>query len=201
MDNFSNFKQLVIQNFTNKDLQQQILSKKELFKKYLDFIIKWKQHINITGFDEKKFIYNGIIEPLLILNKFTSFSDSITDIGSGAGIPSISLSIFHTDIKVFAVEINKKRLSFLNYLKFNLALQNLTVSDSPPEYSKFVTSRAFMSFEKFIIFLKERGINYDYILFYFKDKVAYSDELKEVTSLSYNSYYQVIFEKSHQIRK
>ncbi len=167
------FRETVVKSFKeNIDIRDKILSKMLLYEKYVDLILKWNSKINITGFNEKKFIYNGIVEPLLILKKFYFSGESITDIGAGSGIPSVTFAILFDNIRVTCVEISKKRLSFLNYLKYNLNMDNMNIEKTPPFASDVITSRAFKSFEKFLNFLDIEKIKWKYMLFYFNDKIS-----------------------------
>ncbi len=188
------FNKAVEKYFKNVNTKNQILDKKEQFFQYLEIISKWKDKINITGFSKEEFLFKGILEPLIIFDEFSGCYGEITDIGSGAGIPSISYSIFFPDITVNCIEINKKKLAFLNFAKFHLNLKNLIIKKEIPKKNIFVVSRAFMNISEFIKFLDSKNISYKYLIHFFKDNYLELPGMKIEAKVEYdNKYYQIVY--------
>ncbi len=188
------FEKTVNEYFKNSEIKENIIKKKAVFIEYLEIVAKWKDRINITGFSKEKFLFNGIIEPLLILNDYSGISMEITDIGSGAGIPSIAYAIYFENVKVSSIEINKKKLAFLNFVKFSLNLTNLKISSNIPENNIFITSRAFMDINNFLKFLYQRKIKFKYLIHFFKDNYIEIPEMKILAKIKYNEkYFQVVY--------
>ncbi len=182
------FENLVNRYFNEfKELQEKILEKKDKFLSYADYVIKWNKQINVTGFTKEKFVFNGLIEPLLILKKFNDFSQKITDIGTGAGIPSISYAIFFDSLEIHAIEVNKKKLALLNVLKYKIKLENLFIDSTVPESSLFVVSRAFMNINKFLQFLNKEKLVFKYLIFYFKDNQEFNASLDLIENVEYSN--------------
>jgi 16S rRNA (guanine(527)-N(7))-methyltransferase RsmG len=198
--NIDIFEKYVSEYFSdNTAIKEKILSKTDIYSKYVDAVLKWNRKINITGFNEEKFIFNGILEPLLVFKKFRNFdSSTITDIGAGAGIPSITLSVFFDKAFVNIVEINKKKSAFLNYVKFSVGIKNIAVLKRPPEKSHLITSRAFMDIFRFLDFIKKNSLKFKYLLFFFKGEpppnLEYLHCVKYVNPFNSKDYTQsVIF--------
>ena len=77
------------------------------------------------------------------IDKYESFAD----IGTGAGYPGLILAMAQKDVKSYLIEPRIKRVSFLNFVKASLKLENLTILCSRVEEVKdlkvdLITSRA-----------------------------------------------------------
>ena len=114
--------------------------------KYKEHLFKWNKIHNLTGAkDEKtmdKFIYDALF-PITFLPKV----NSLMDIGTGAGFPGMILALALPDTKVTLVEPLNKRASFLQFVKADLDLQNVTVVKKRVEEMEskvfdLITSRA-----------------------------------------------------------
>ena len=87
---------------------------------------QWGQVHNLTGSLAINDINENILDsvyPLSFIQKHESFAD----IGTGAGYPGLILAIARRDIKAYLIEPRVKRVSFLNFVKASLKLDNLTV--------------------------------------------------------------------------
>ena len=84
---------------------------------------------NLVSKNDKDFIWTRHFYDSLRLVKFiTSNGNDIIDIGSGAGLPGIPVSLlFGSKNKVFLCENRPKRVSFLNKCIVNLDLKNTEV--------------------------------------------------------------------------
>jgi len=74
------------------------------------------------------------------------------DMGAGAGCPSFPLAIVMPEVKFYAVEPRNKRVQFMNFVKDQLHLDNMTVvgkrfETSGLAYLDFVSCRALSTFE------------------------------------------------------
>lgn len=80
---------------------------------------------------------------------FDKFKDAsvIVDVGCGGGFPSVVLSVFFPDKKIYAVDSVSKKINFINLIKSELELYNLfplltRVEDYPPLGADIITNRA-----------------------------------------------------------
>lgn len=124
---------------------------KEQLEKYYNILITENQKYNLTAITEKEQVYLKHFYDSLTISKIVNLTNqTLCDIGTGAGFPGIVLKIMFPNLKVTLIESNTKKCNFLNILKSQLNLQNLTIINSRAEdYSKnnreifdIVTSRA-----------------------------------------------------------
>ena len=95
----------------------------EVFTKLLR---QWGQVHNLTGSLQITDINENILDsvyPLKFIDKHKSFAD----IGTGAGYPGLIIAMALRDTKAYLIEPRVKRVSFLNFVKASLKLDNLTV--------------------------------------------------------------------------
>ncbi len=82
-------------------------------KEYQDLLLKWNKSFNLIGTKEKENIwFRHIVDSAQLLNFIKTKNIELLDVGSGAGLPGIVLSICGIK-KVFLVESNAKKCSFL----------------------------------------------------------------------------------------
>ncbi|MFW3345103.1 16S rRNA (guanine(527)-N(7))-methyltransferase RsmG [Aliarcobacter butzleri] len=115
----------------------------EVFVKLLQ---QWGTIHNLSGRLTRDDIHENILDslyPLTFIEKYESFAD----IGTGAGYPGLILAIALRDTKAYLIEPRIKRVSFLNFVKATLKLDNLVVLCNRVEEVKdlqvdLITSRA-----------------------------------------------------------
>ena len=115
----------------------------EVFVKLLQ---QWGMVHNLSGRLTRSDIEENILDsvyPLTFINKYTSFAD----IGTGAGYPGLILAMALRNVKSYLIEPRIKRVSFLNFVKATLKLDNLTIVCNRVEQVKdlqvdLITSRA-----------------------------------------------------------
>ena len=84
----------------------------EALKKYEALLLKWNKTINLISKNSEKDIwYRHIIDSLQLI-RYINCSDVTIDIGSGAGLPGIVLSIGGIN-NVTLIECNQKKVEFL----------------------------------------------------------------------------------------
>ena len=134
-------KQLLEEN--NLHFEDKFYEDCEVFIKLLQ---QWGMVHNLSGRLLRSDIEENILDsifPLNFINKYNSFAD----IGTGAGYPGLILAMAQKDVKSYLIEPRIKRVSFLNFVKASLKLENLTVICSRVEEVKdlqvdLITSRA-----------------------------------------------------------
>ena len=95
----------------------------EVFTKLLR---QWGQIHNLTGSLQVDDIHENILDSVYPL-KFIDKHESFADIGTGAGYPGLILAMALRDTKAYLIEPRIKRVSFLNFVKASLKLDNLKV--------------------------------------------------------------------------
>ena len=122
-----NFKE-VLANEANKN--SIVLNNEQLVKleKYKNLLIEWNEKINLTAItDEYEIIMKHFIDSIEIV-KYISATESIIDVGTGAGFPGVIIAIYFEDkAKVTLVDALEKRVKFLQDLKEKLELKNVEI--------------------------------------------------------------------------
>ncbi|TDF94352.1 16S rRNA (guanine(527)-N(7))-methyltransferase RsmG [Paenibacillus piri] len=104
---------------TERQLQQYEIYYKEL--------VVWNEKMNLTGITEREQVYMKHFYDSLSVSFFIPMHEknSIADIGSGAGFPSIPLKIAFPQLQVTIVDSLNKRIQFLSYLSSALGLTDV----------------------------------------------------------------------------
>ncbi len=134
-------KQLLEEN--NLSFEKKFYEDSDVFIKLLQ---QWGMVHNLSGRLTRSDIEENILDSLYPLNFIENY-ESFADIGTGAGYPGLILAMALRDVKSYLIEPRIKRVSFLNFVKASLKLDNLTVICSRVEQVKdlqvdLITSRA-----------------------------------------------------------
>ena len=118
----------------------------ERFGRYRDKLLQWNRVHNLTGYRDAAAVEHYILDALHPVT-FLPPVHTAMDIGTGAGFPGLILAMAQPDVEWALVEPLRKRASFLQYMKADLGLGNVTVHDCrvealPPRRFDLVTSRA-----------------------------------------------------------
>ena len=125
----------------------------EQVRKLLDYhalINKWNKVYNLSAIrDPLESIKKHFLDSFSILDFIQS--GLLLDVGSGAGLPGIIIAIMKPKTNVFVIDSVGKKCRFMQTVKTELGLENLTVindrveSFNYPESFSQITSRAFAS--------------------------------------------------------
>lgn len=164
-------------------LQQELPELPEDFfhniQKYKEQLFKWNRVHNLTGAKDEAtldaFIYDALF-PISFLPKV----HSLMDIGTGAGFPGMILAFALPNTQVTLVEPLAKRASFLQFIKADLGLKNVTVvkkrvEQMEPKIFDIITSRA-VTDTKMLLKLSENFRNSETQLLFYKGEKVF-DEL------------------------
>jgi len=119
---------------------------------YLDLLLKWNKVHNLTAIDNRS---EGVKKHILDSLSVLSFvkKGTILDVGSGAGLPGIIISIMRDDVDVTSIDSVGKKCRFMEHAKLNLVLDNFNVVNDRVEIYNTnecfnqIVSRAFATFE------------------------------------------------------
>jgi len=104
------------------------------FLKYLELLSKWQKVQRLIGSTEPASIVDDLfLDSLLFVRVLPVSLERIMDLGSGAGLPGIPLSIVLPAVRVTLVEARRKRASFLSTAVRELGLQAATVVNARAE--------------------------------------------------------------------
>lgn len=118
----------------NLQINENIL--KKLYK-YSDLLQTWNRKFNLTAITNTKDIFLKHFYDSITIVKTelitTEKPISLADIGTGAGFPGIVIAIFFNNINVTLIESNEKKCKFLNEVKEQLQLENITIVNERAE--------------------------------------------------------------------
>lgn len=169
-------------------------------QKYKEHLFKWNKIHNMTGVKDEnsvdEFIYDAVF-PI----SFLPCSDTLLDIGTGAGFPGMILALALPDTKVTLVEPLTKRASFLQFIKADLGLDNVRVvkkrvEEMDSEIFDIITSRA-VTDTQMLLNLSKNFRNENSKLLFYKGEQVYDevdDSMKHKIIKTKNRHYLLIGE-------
>ncbi len=107
----------------------------ELFNKYYTFLVEENNKYNLTSITEREEAYIKHFYDSAQLEKAINMNEvqTLCDVGSGAGFPSIPLKILYPHLHITIIEPTLKRCNFLNQLVKLLNLNNVTIINDRAE--------------------------------------------------------------------
>lgn len=137
------------------------------FKEYYEILIEWNKKINLTAITDEVEVYHKHFLDSVYLSKIVSLENqSLLDVGSGAGFPSLPLKIIFPNLNVTIIDALSKRIKFLDYLTNKIGIDVTLIHGRVEEYPNkesfdIVTARAVanlnMLSELCIPFVKKEG--------------------------------------------
>lgn len=152
-------------------------------QKYKEHLFKWNKIHNLTGAKDEttldEFIYDAVF-PVSFIPKVKT----LMDIGTGAGFPGMILALALPETHVTLVEPLSKRASFLQFIKADLGLENVTVvkkrvEQMEPRIFEMITSRA-VTDTKMLLKLSENFRDENSKLLFYKGEKVF-DEVADTT--------------------
>lgn len=101
------------------------------FEIYYNLLKETNDLHNLTAITQLKSVINYHFQDSIALCDFLDCSKvkSIADVGSGGGFPGIPIKIIKPDLSLTLIEVNQKKVEFLNNLIDTLKLENCQVID------------------------------------------------------------------------
>ena len=170
----------------------------EKFYIFYEELLEWNKKINLTTVtDMDEFIKRHIIDSAFLLkilrtgNKCGLYEvRSIMDIGSGAGLPGIILSILRPELNVISVESVLKKCNFQKAAARKLNLSNFQCLNvnifAYKDFGKIdaITTRAAFNVNELINLIEKLNLKNDTGLYLFLSK---TDEVKKIETFKYKS--------------
>ena len=102
--------------------------------KYLEILLDYNSHTNLTAIrEEKAIIEKHFLDSLLLQNLLKEEDETLIDIGTGAGFPGMMLAIFNEDKKFTLLDSVRKKTDFLELIKTELNLKNVEIINGRAE--------------------------------------------------------------------
>ncbi len=129
-------------------------------ERYLLLIVKWNKIHNLTAVrNPQDMLIQHVMDSLAVLPHING--PRIIDVGTGAGLPGIPLALARPDWQVTLVESNQKKAVFLQQVRIELALRNVTVAAKRIEdmgadtKTDTIITRAFSGLGEFIALTRQ----------------------------------------------
>jgi 16S rRNA (guanine527-N7)-methyltransferase len=129
-------------------------SQSDQFEAYYRLLVEWNEKMNLTGITEREQVYEKHFYDSLTAAHAADFAAaaSLSDIGSGAGFPSLPLKIVFPHLQVTIIDALAKRIRFLEEVVNILELKDVRCiharaeetarSSEHRDYYDIVTARA-----------------------------------------------------------
>lgn len=163
---------------------------KKDFTDYKTYFLEENSKLNLISKKEEQYLFKKhIYDSLgikLFFEKYNFVPNTLLDIGTGGGFPSVPIAIEYPEISVTGIDSIQKKINAVQSIKNSLNIQNLNLIRGRVEELKnssfdVITSRAVAKIETLIKYayplLKKDG----YIILY-KSKTA-EDEITEAINL------------------
>ena len=161
---------------------------KDIFENYINIFLEENHKVNLISKNDEKFLWEKHICDSLALERVFEkykYPETLLDIGTGGGFPSVPLAISNPKIKIYAVDSIAKKIRAVQTFKDKLNLKNLfpicSRVENIDEKFDIVTSRAVASLDKICEYalpkLKPNGY-----FAVFKSKKA-SEEIKNAQNI------------------
>jgi len=115
----------------------------EQFKQYLQLLIERSKQFNLTAVTDPGEIVDRHFRDALSLRPFLAdyAAPTIADVGTGAGIPGIPLKIAMPEMHLILIEVNKKKIAFLQEVVNLLGLENVEIY--PHDWRTFIRKTSY----------------------------------------------------------
>jgi 16S rRNA (guanine527-N7)-methyltransferase len=123
---------------------------------HLELVAKWNRVHNLTAVRETdQMVVLHVLDSLSLLPHLGS-ARTLIDVGTGAGFPGIPVALARPDIEVTLLDSSRKKCTFLEQVKAELRLSNVSVACDrveafrPERGYDAVVSRAFAELSDFV---------------------------------------------------
>ncbi len=96
------------------------------FKRYFEMLTDWNTRVNLTAIVESEAVIEKHFADSLLPLELIKKGSRCIDIGTGAGFPGIPIAIMRDDVEMVLMDSLNKRVNFLNAVKDELGLKNIT---------------------------------------------------------------------------
>ena len=148
----SELRQILLSGAEQMDLSLNDQQTEQLLS-YLELMTKWNKTYNLSAIrDPQLGVKKHLLDSLSILPYVNN--DPLLDVGAGAGLPGIVLAIMKPTLSISVLDSVGKKCRFMQFVKTQLQLDNLSVINERVEVFKpqtcfgQITSRAFAEVDK-----------------------------------------------------
>jgi len=97
-------------------------------QQYIALLLQWNDKFNLTAIrDPLEILYRHFCESMFAATRFSFGESRLADVGSGAGFPGIPLKILCPELRLFLIECNLKKATFMAEVIRELGLTDTQV--------------------------------------------------------------------------
>ncbi len=97
-------------------------------QQYIKILLTWNEKVNLTAIrDPLEILYRHFCESMYAAEAIPVENGRLADVGSGGGFPGLPLKIIRPNLRVFLVESNLKKATFLAEVVRELGLKDAQV--------------------------------------------------------------------------
>src|SRR5258708_10192559 len=97
-------------------------------QRYIEILLAWNEKVNLTAIrDPLEILYRHFCESMYASISVPVENGRLADVGSGGGFPGLPLKIIQPNLRVFLVESNLKKATFLAEVILELGLTDAPV--------------------------------------------------------------------------
>ena len=142
--------------------------KQDKLQQYIDLLIKWNKKINLVSpLSIKDVEHRHVLDSIQLLKYIAKKDISVLDLGSGAGLPGIILSICGIK-RVMLVESDKRKAAFLlqasKISSESIEIKNSRVENLSAVSCDIVTARAFADLSSIFDYCKGIEVKEKFLL-------------------------------------
>ena len=131
------------------------MENKDFYNEYMDLFLEENSKVNLISKNDEKYLWEKHVFDSLAIEKFFDKygkCETLLDIGTGGGFPSVPIALTYKNIKVTAVDSIAKKIRAILAIKDKLNIENIDpicsrVENLEGKYD-VVTSRAVSSLNK-----------------------------------------------------
>lgn len=121
---------------------------------FMALLAKWNKSYNLTAIrDPDQMVTHHLLDSLAVLPHLGAV-ETLADVGSGAGLPGLTLAIARPELRITSVEASQKKVAFQQQAKIEFKLTNVSIHCGRVERLKgafdVVISRAFSDLAEFV---------------------------------------------------
>ena len=121
---------------------------------YLELLVRWNATYNLTAVrDPLEMVTRHLLDSLAVAPFVCG--DSLTDLGTGAGLPGIPLAILNRERRHVLIDSNGKKIRFLREAVRQLHLDNVRIEQARVEAARgsydCITARAFATLKDMLV--------------------------------------------------
>ena len=93
---------------------------------YMEELMRWNEKVNLTGIRDVERAVQELLYDAFFLKGHIQDDQSVLDLGSGAGVLAIPLSLIDANVDIFSMDKSLRKIQFQRHIKRMLHLDRFT---------------------------------------------------------------------------